>query len=289
MDKRFIAAFAAFCALCVGATGAEERYGAASSIKEDLDRLVAAYPGTIASHDGAFVALRNGKRFPVSDGRADKTFTELLESPDIDDMFYARYPAIAVTGAQPKPPAINGDPGRVRFAPLFAAMYGDCRKNEVTKNLRAVAWLPKHNGGSVKATAVNGVAGALDRVSRELDELPADRIKFLLPAAGTYNCRTVAGSHAISMHAYGAAIDINTKHADYWRWSAERSAPRWRKPDSGRDRAHLRASRLHLGRRLVSLRYDAFRIPPGAVAELTLFSAHPRESGGPGQNIHAVH
>lgn len=229
-EKRSIATFALLAAavLCPDATraqtNAEARYGAPpASIKEDLDRLVRAYPDTIASHDGTFLVLKNGTRFSISDGRTDKTFQELLESPDIDDMFYARYPA----GAELKQPGMNSDPGRVRFAPLFAAMYGDCRKNEVAKNLRAVKWLPKHGGGSVKVTTVNGVADALARVSRALDELPDDLATYLVPAAGTYNCRRVAGSRAISMHAYGAAIDIDTRHADYWRWSPGET-PRWR-------------------------------------------------------------
>ncbi len=31
------------------------------------------------------------------------------------------------------------------------------------------------------------------------------------------------------MHAYGAAIDINTKYANYWRWAlGDRDRPRWR-------------------------------------------------------------
>ncbi|HET7804362.1 MAG TPA: M15 family metallopeptidase [Pseudolabrys sp.] len=228
MRKRFIATFVflASSALCLNAARAQDHYGAPpASINDDLDRLVRAYRGTIASHDGTFLTLRNGMRFRISDGRTDKTFTELLESPDIDDMFYARYPA----GVEPKQPDVNSDPGRVRFAPLFAAMYGDCRKNEVAKHLRSVQWLPKHNGGSVKMTAVNGAADALSRVSAELDALPGDLVKLLVPAAGTYHCRNVAGSRAVSMHAYGAAIDINTKRADYWRWaSGERAAPRWR-------------------------------------------------------------
>jgi len=202
----------------------QERYGATpQSIKDDLDRLVRAYPDAVAGHDGTFLTLKDGTRFRISDGRNDKTFQELLESPDVDDMFYARYPV----NTEPKQPGVNSDPGRVRFAPLFAAMYGDCKKNQVVNRLRAVRWLPKHNGGSVKVTTVNGVAEALDRVSRELDELPGDQTKYLVPAAGTYNCRNVAGSRAISMHAYGAAIDISTNHADYWRWEADRSAPRW--------------------------------------------------------------
>src|SRR4029078_12035301 len=147
--KRFIATFAVvgaiFGMLGVNATGAEGRDGVASdSIKQDLDRLVAANPTTVAGHDNTFITLKNGTRFPISDGRIDKTFKELLESPDIDDMFDTRYTA----GVEPKQPDMNSDPGRVRFEPLFAAMYGDCRKNEVVKNLRTVKWLPEQRRGT---------------------------------------------------------------------------------------------------------------------------------------------
>ncbi|MGI9384455.1 MAG: M15 family metallopeptidase, partial [Methyloligellaceae bacterium] len=48
-------------------------------------------------------------------------------------------------------------------------------------------------------------------------------LKYLKPSAGTYNCRTIAGTKRLSVHAFGAAIDINVKYADYWRW---------RKPDA---------------------------------------------------------
>ena len=75
-------------------------------------------------------------------------------------------------GSIPKQPDNNIDPGRVRFEPLFVAMYGDCRHNEVSKNLRTIEWLPKHYGGNVKITKNNGVDTALDAVSRDLDELP---------------------------------------------------------------------------------------------------------------------
>lgn len=212
-------------ALYVAASDAEELYGAASNnIKEYLDRLVSSYPDKIAGHDNEFLTLKNGIKLRISDRQTNKTFQELLEHPDIDDMFYARYPA----GTAPAPPARNVDPGRVRFESLFIAMYGDCNKNEVVKNLRAIRWLPKHTGGSVAITTVNGVATALEHVSRELDELPADLVKYLVPLAGAYNCRKIAGSNLKSMHAYGTAVDINTKHANYWRWSpGGRDQPRW--------------------------------------------------------------
>jgi len=224
--KRLVLSIALIINILLGGAGnAEDRYGAApQNIKESMDRLVRAYPDKIRGHDNEFLILRNGMKFRISDGRTNKTFKELLEEPDIDDMFYARYPL----GAAPAQPAINIDPGRVRFEPLFVAMYGDCNKSEVAKNLRTIRWLPRHAGGSVAITAVNGVASALDAVSRELDELPADLIKFVKPLAGAYNCRKIAGTSLKSMHAYGAAVDINIRYANYWRWVKGEQEPLWR-------------------------------------------------------------
>src|SRR5262249_55249787 len=123
----FAFAIAAHNAFCVGATGAENTYGAApGNLKDHLDRLMRSYPDQIAGHDTEFLVLKNGLKFRISDGRTNKTLRELLESPDIDDMFYSAYPL----GAEPKQPETDADPGRVRFEPLFVAMYGDCNRNQ---------------------------------------------------------------------------------------------------------------------------------------------------------------
>jgi hypothetical protein len=180
-----------------------------------LDRLVEAYPDFIAGHDGNWLVMKDGRRFAISDGRRGKSFDTLLEQPDIDDMFFAEYPV----GADAAAPAENADPGRARFAPLFDAMYGDCRRGEVRRHLTRVAWLPRHRGGTVEVTTVNGVDRALAAVSAELDALPERFVRFLVPDSGTYSCRTVAGSAARSMHGWGAAIDIASDAAEYWRWS----------------------------------------------------------------------
>jgi hypothetical protein len=63
-----------------------------------------------------------------------KLFGGFFNKPDVDDMSYSPYP----NGTIPKQPEQNIDPGRVRYEPLFVAMYEDCKKNEVTKNLRAI-------------------------------------------------------------------------------------------------------------------------------------------------------
>ncbi|CAN5529370.1 hypothetical protein BH10PSE7_BH10PSE7_02690 [soil metagenome] len=184
-------------------------------ILAQLERLKRAYPGTITSYDEKTLRLANGTTLPVSDGRTGKTFDELLDNPDIDDMFEQTYPK----GAAVSPPPVDFDPGRMRVEELFEALYGNCRSGAVTKAMRKVAWLPKHKGGAVRFTTAQGADKALEAVSRDLDELPDNLIAYLIPTAGTYNCREIAGTHRMSMHAYGAAIDINTKYSAYWRWS----------------------------------------------------------------------
>lgn len=99
-------------ALGVVPSSAEESYGAPpNNIKDYLDRLVSSYPDTVGGYDNEFLILKNGTKFRISDGRTNKTFQELLESPDVDDMFYARYPM----GTAPTQPAKDIDPGRVRL------------------------------------------------------------------------------------------------------------------------------------------------------------------------------
>lgn len=204
---------------------AEERYGAPPpDLKQHLARLVAAYPDWIGGFDDRTLIMKNGRRFAISDGRDDKTFAELLDRPDIDDMFYVPYPA----DAAPRPPTRNSDPGRVRFEPLFVAMYGDCNQAGFSRRLRAIPWLPRHRGGRVTVTTVNGVDNALAEVSRELDALP-QAFDAYLTSAGGFNCRKIAGARTRSMHAYGAAIDLGGGFTDYWRWATPAGAgPHWR-------------------------------------------------------------
>lgn len=211
--------------LAPSCASAADTYGAPpADLTTYLDQLVRAYPDWIASHDGARLVMKDGATFPVSDGLTNKSFDTLIEKPDIDDMFYVPYPK----GAAPAQPALNADPGRVRFEPLFVKMYGDCERADIRKTFRTIDWVPKHGGGKVVITTVNGVDKALEAVSRELDALPDKFIDYLKPSAGTFNCRKVAGSGVRSMHAYGAAIDINTKYSAYWRWSGgAKGEPKW--------------------------------------------------------------
>jgi hypothetical protein len=180
-----------------------------------IDALIAAYPDHLVGVEGGALVWKDGTRMPISDGRSGKTFEQLLDQPDIDDQFAYPYPL----GINLKTPALNEDPGRIRYEPLFAKMYGDCRNGEVAQRLTAVPWVPERGGGSVKVTAVNGVAARLAAVVHDLAALPAAMTRFLVPSSGTYNCRVIAGTQRMSVHGFGAAIDINANVADYWLWA----------------------------------------------------------------------
>jgi hypothetical protein len=180
-----------------------------------MDILVAAYSEFLAGHEGNELIWRDGTRMPFDDGQAGKTFTKLLDAPSIKDMFYTPYP-LGHAGFQP---GLDIDPGRVRNQAFFFKMYGDCRKGEVAQPMTNVVWLPKKWGKPIRVTRTNGVAEKLAKISAELDQLPASFDKYLVPPAGTLNCRVIAGTERLSAHGSGTAIDIATRHAHYWQWS----------------------------------------------------------------------
>jgi hypothetical protein len=151
----------------------------------------------------------------VTDGRSNKSFQEKLRNPSILDQLSIPY----IKGVLAKPSGPQDDPGRFRNIAFFDKMYGDCSKGEVQKRLTKVAWLPRTGSGFVQVTTVNSIADKLRVVSEELDRLPVEVKKYAFPSAGAFNCRAVKDTGNRSAHAWGVAIDINTKFADYWLWS----------------------------------------------------------------------
>ena len=181
-----------------------------------LDALIKAYPDRLASYTDTELVWKDGSRMPLGNVHTNLPFEKLLDQADIRDQFTLPYP---LSDAPLHPPAKDEDPGRVRSDAFFLKMYGDCRKGEVSAHLKPIAWLPNHGGGTVRVTSVNGVADQLTQVSHELDALPSPLIQYLVPMAGIYNCRPIAQTNRLSVHAFGAAIDINTKFSDYWLWA----------------------------------------------------------------------
>jgi hypothetical protein len=190
------------------------RGAAAEAPNKALDRLVAAYPGALERHDGEHLYWRDGTVMAVSDGINGKSFDQLLKNASILDQLRLPY----LPGRAAGPPGLNDDPGRFRNEALLQKLYGDCRKGEVDRHMVALSWLPKSWSKIVKVTSVEGVADRLKAVSAEIDVLPPAIASAAYPIAGILSCRPVADTGKMSMHAYGAAIDLNLKVSDYWLW-----------------------------------------------------------------------
>jgi hypothetical protein len=181
-----------------------------------ITTLIHVYANFLDRIDGNDLVFKDGSRMLIDDHKVAKPLDLMLDQPDIKDMFSMTYPK----GEKGLPPPINADPGRIRYEPLFRRMYGDCASEaSPLKESVEVIWLPTQYGKKLKFTKINGAAAALQEVSNELDRLPASFSKYLIPPAGTYNCRPIAGTHRLSPHAFGIAIDISTTKADYWLWS----------------------------------------------------------------------
>jgi hypothetical protein len=177
--------------------------------------LVTVYPNSIDRIDGNDLVWKDGTRMRIDDGKGPKGFEEMLNDPDIKDMFSIKYPV----GDKGLAPDLNIDPGRVRYMPLYSKMYGDCHKTNFLADATDVIWLRSKYGKTAKFSKINGAAAALQQVSDELDQLPDRFLEYLRPLQGTYNCRPIAGTHRPSAHGFGIAIDIAGAHADYWLWS----------------------------------------------------------------------
>jgi hypothetical protein len=185
-----------------------------------LDMLVAAYPQTFAGWDANSVIFRNGMKLDAGVPHASAPLDWLLTHASIRDQFLIVYPR----GALVTHPAPNSDPGRLRNKAFFNAMYGDCRKGEVERNIVSVAWLPHEWRGTARVTRINGVADALRAVSDEIENLPPRVKRAAWPIEGDYDCRSFADEGQPSMHAYGAAVDLNLHVSDYWLWDAGKGA-----------------------------------------------------------------
>lgn len=90
---------------------------------------------------------------------------------------------------------------------------------EVQNNLVNVKWLPSICGCTIQFNNVNGAADKMREVSDGSEAtLGAEFHKYVSKTAGTFNWRKIAGTNRISTHAFGTAIDINTKYSNYWQW-----------------------------------------------------------------------
>lgn len=197
--------------------------------EQKVQALINAYPDHLAGFDGENLIWKDGTKMPFGEGWPGKPPQELLDRPDIADMFHWPY----VFDGTASPASEESDPGRVRNEAFFAKMYGDCRKRPAgacanvkcasNAPLKTVLWVPKFSGGSMQAASVNGVDDKLRLISQELEALGSSFAKYLVPSGGSYVPRCIAGTTRLSVHSFGIAVDINPQYGGYWQYGLPHS------------------------------------------------------------------
>lgn len=163
-----------------------------------FDLLKSVYPDFFLD-----ASLRNdtifvNQDFLLFDDAKKKSFEEVLDNGDIEDMFSMKY-------ENQLPPIYLMDAGRSRCESLFKLMYGRS-ESEVKNNLIRVHWF----GQNLMFNKNNGAADSLRSVMKELS-MRNDLLKYT-KSAGTFYWRKVRGANRLSAHSYGIAIDLSLIH-----------------------------------------------------------------------------
>ncbi|MEM7774727.1 MAG: M15 family metallopeptidase [Pseudomonadota bacterium] len=206
--RRLLGAALGLAALCPASLHAQA--AKTVSLAERLEVLKQAYPSAIRDVSGGTLRLATGAELVIDDGR-QKSHQDKLKNADIEDMLSQVYP---LGQCETGKPARNFDPGRIRSDAFMRAVYGNSR-SAVARTLVSIPWF----GSTVQVTRVAGADKALRAVAADLAKLPTKYRRVFAKSAGTFNWRLIAGTRRLSVHSFAAAIDVNTKYADYWRWS----------------------------------------------------------------------
>ncbi len=177
--------------------------------------LAASYPGLIAKAAGDAVEWHDGSITRLGEIRNPASIGAIMAKASLGEQFIFEYPLYPWSASH----LPIEDPGRIRNQDFFVKMYGDCRRGGVRRRLRNVVWLPHVARQVVQVTSVNGIDRVIEKIYAEIEALPRNTRSAAIRLSGTYACRKIAGTHQLSMHAYGAAVDLRAGLGSYWRWS----------------------------------------------------------------------
>ena len=192
-----------------------------SNPADGLHCLTLAYPDfLVAARESNAAVWKDGTEMPFGDdGAVEADYEDVLNHASLRDQMAMAYPQgwpVAV------PPA-DFDPGRVRHEAFFRKMYGSS-EDEVRRHLVGVRWLLGRLKPVLLFSAVNGAANALNEVQSEIGQLPPEIREYAANPAGTFCWRPIQKTGRLSMHSFGAAIDLHLPKGltRYWQWDGSR-------------------------------------------------------------------
>ncbi len=180
--------------------------------QEVLVTLRHAYPDLDLSLDSGIDGSRlllNHTNVPLMPCHDPATSESTLDSASLCDQLRQHYTKGEAFGE------LN-DAGRSRCDLFFRTAYG-ATAQEVQQHCVQVQWV---DGSMMPMSTINHVNTHVEAIVRELRGYGDSLLPFLEHPGGSLNWRMVAGTHRLSPHAFGIAIDINVRHARYWKWGS---------------------------------------------------------------------
>ncbi|MDU8927260.1 M15 family metallopeptidase [Alisedimentitalea sp. MJ-SS2] len=170
--------------------------------------ILIAYPDVTYSDTTRTFTFENGASIPFRTA-TDRPPPDILKAPTVGDQFRYLYP-LEFDLSQRRTPW--NDPGRVRNEGFMRALYFGS-KSEARKTLTRVT--SSGDRASFNVTRKRGVACQLQAV---LTDIGTTDPQVFQNAGGSFNWRKISGTDRLSVHSYGAAVDLNTKLGGYWKW-----------------------------------------------------------------------
>ncbi|WP_169735931.1 M15 family metallopeptidase [Alkaliphilus transvaalensis] len=190
-------------------------------LKQDLFSLMMAYPHDIVDIEienkhTVYLILKSGEKL-LYDDLKNKTETEKLQNPDLQDMMSELYLLGPVNGLMPE----NYNPGRIRVYPLLKEVYG-ANQVEIEKNLTGIRVNSSYHRFNSNNSASLHLNQALDELTHLLKDAP-HLWSYLHPIGGTYNFRYISNTNRLSPHSFGISIDLAIHKDDYWQWTSRKA------------------------------------------------------------------
>lgn len=177
----------------------------------EIASVLIAYPSLRYEADRR--ALVDGDQEISIAAASDLGPAEVLEQPTFGDQFRYVYPLQFNMRARE---TSWFDPGRVRNSDFMSLLYFS---DEATARASLVTVEHEPTGARFNVTEKRGVACQLQAV---LSALGSRHTPLFENIGGSFNWRTISGTDRLSVHSYGAAIDLNSRLGAYWRWQGHR-------------------------------------------------------------------
>ena len=172
-----------------------------------VSSVLFAYP--TLSYDAAEDVLRSDSGAMKVAGPSEQPPHQALETPTFGAQFRYVYP-LAFDLTQRETPWV--DPGRLRNADFMALLYFE---DEATARASLTQVTHPASGTTFNVTQKQGVACQLQAA---LAEIGPEHGALFQSVGGSFNWRVISGTTRLSVHSYGAAVDLSTKLGAYWKW-----------------------------------------------------------------------